>query len=119
MTFGEQTDCTATPWGDSDIDTATYYPPDQHRLARALRWWCVRRNRMSRCRPCKCRPCRIRPASRSNSKATALMVLDYVEDICATQPKCRAQMLPAITPFMERVRKAGLSSWHTAPEHRT
>src|SRR5215217_4649775 len=39
---------------------------------------------------------------------TALVVLDYVEDICATQPKCRSQMLPAMTPFMERVRKAGL-----------
>jgi hypothetical protein len=36
------------------------------------------------------------------------MVLDYVEDICANQPKCKAQMLPAMTPFMERVRKAGL-----------
>ena len=43
-----------------------------------------------------------------NSKTTALMVLDYVEDICATQPKCKSQMLPAMTPFMERVRKAGL-----------
>ena len=43
-----------------------------------------------------------------NSKTTALMVLDYVEDICATQPNCRSQMLPAMTPFMERVRKAGL-----------
>ena len=43
-----------------------------------------------------------------NSKTTALMVLDYVEDICATQPKCKSQMLPAMTPFMERIRKAGL-----------
>src|SRR5882762_1113925 len=43
-----------------------------------------------------------------DSKTTALMVLDYVEDICATQPKCKSQMLPAMTPFMERVRKAGL-----------
>jgi nicotinamidase-related amidase len=43
-----------------------------------------------------------------NSKTTALMVLDYVEDICATQPKCKSQMLPAMTPFMERARKAGL-----------
>jgi nicotinamidase-related amidase len=41
-------------------------------------------------------------------KTTALMVLDYVEDICHTQPKCRSQMLPAMIPFMERVRKAGL-----------
>ena len=41
-------------------------------------------------------------------KTTALMVLDYVEDICNTQPSCKSQMLPAMTPFMERVRKAGL-----------
>ena len=41
-------------------------------------------------------------------KTTALIVLDYVEDICATQPKCKSQMLPAMIPFMERVRKAGL-----------
>src|SRR6476660_7444159 len=44
-----------------------------------------------------------------NSKTTALMMLDYVEDICATQPKCKSQMLPAMTPFMERVRKAGIT----------
>ncbi|CAN0413917.1 unnamed protein product [Phaeothamnion confervicola] len=43
-----------------------------------------------------------------NPKTTALMVLDYVEDICAAQPKCRSQMLPAMVPFLERVRKAGL-----------
>jgi isochorismate hydrolase len=43
-----------------------------------------------------------------NPSNTALLVLDYVEDICATQPKCKSQMLPAMTPFMERVRKAGL-----------
>jgi nicotinamidase-related amidase len=41
-------------------------------------------------------------------KTTALMVLDYVEDICNSQPSCKGQMLPAMTPFMERVRKAGL-----------
>src|SRR5215510_5737592 len=44
-----------------------------------------------------------------NSKTTALMVLDYVEEICATQPKCKSQMLPAMTPFMAQVRKAGLT----------
>jgi nicotinamidase-related amidase len=43
-----------------------------------------------------------------DSKTTALMVLDYVEDICATQPKCKSQMLPAMIPFMERIRKVGL-----------
>jgi nicotinamidase-related amidase len=41
-------------------------------------------------------------------KTTALMVLDYVEDICHSQPKCKGQMLPAMIPFMERARKAGL-----------
>src|SRR3989440_11034630 len=42
-------------------------------------------------------------------KTTALIVLDYVEDICNTQVNCRTKMLPAVTPFMERVRKAGLT----------
>jgi nicotinamidase-related amidase len=41
-------------------------------------------------------------------KTTALMVLDYVEDICIKQPTCTGQMLPAMTAFLERVRKAGL-----------
>ena len=44
-----------------------------------------------------------------NAKTTALLVLDYVEEICATQPKCKGQMLPAMTPFMGQVRKAGLT----------
>ncbi len=43
-----------------------------------------------------------------NPATTALLVLDYVEPICDRQPKCKNQMLPAMTPFMERVRKAGL-----------
>jgi len=43
-----------------------------------------------------------------NPKTTALLVLDYVEEICATQPKCKSQMLPAMIPFLERIRKAGL-----------
>ena len=42
-------------------------------------------------------------------KTTALIVLDYVEDICNSQPSCKGKMLPAMTPFMERVRKAGLT----------
>ena len=41
-------------------------------------------------------------------KTTALIMLDYVEDICAIQPSCKNQMLPAMVPFMERIRKAGL-----------
>jgi nicotinamidase-related amidase len=43
-----------------------------------------------------------------NPATTALLVLDYVEPICNSQPKCKSQMLPAMTPFMERARKAGL-----------
>jgi nicotinamidase-related amidase len=42
-------------------------------------------------------------------KTTALMVLDYVEPICNAQSSCKDKMLPAMTPFMERVRKAGLT----------
>jgi nicotinamidase-related amidase len=44
-----------------------------------------------------------------NPAITALLVLDYVEDICNSQPKCKSQMLPAMTPFMARVRKAGMT----------
>ena len=43
-----------------------------------------------------------------NPRTTALMVLDYVEPICNSQPRCKGQMLPVMAPFMERVRKAGL-----------
>src|SRR2546426_12159066 len=43
-----------------------------------------------------------------NPKTTALLALDYVERICNSQPKCKSQMLPAMTPFMVQVRKAGL-----------
>ena len=42
-------------------------------------------------------------------KTSALVVLDYVEDICNPQTNCKNKMLPAMTPFMERVRKAGLA----------
>lgn len=41
-------------------------------------------------------------------KTTALIMLDYVEDICSVQPSCNGRMLPAMIPFLERVRKAGL-----------
>jgi nicotinamidase-related amidase len=43
-----------------------------------------------------------------NPATTALLVLDYVEPICNSQPKCKGQMLPAMTPFMARARKAGV-----------
>ena len=42
-------------------------------------------------------------------KTTALVVLDYVEDICNSQPSCKGKVLPAVTPFMERARKAGVT----------
>jgi isochorismate hydrolase len=55
-------------------------------------------------------PARPEPARVTlDPKTTALMVLDYVEDICNNQASCKTQMLPAMTPFMERVRKAGLT----------
>jgi len=39
---------------------------------------------------------------------TALVLLDYVDSICNSQPKCKGEMLPAATPFMARARKAGV-----------
>ena len=47
-----------------------------------------------------------------NPKTTALLVFDYVQPICNSQPKCKGEMLPAMTAFMTRVRKAGLASRH-------
>src|SRR5262249_24281634 len=44
-----------------------------------------------------------------NPRTTALLVLDYVTEICANQPKCKSQMLPAMTPSMARVRQAGMT----------
>jgi nicotinamidase-related amidase len=43
-----------------------------------------------------------------NPRTTALIVLDYVEDICNSQPSCKTKMLPAMTPFMAKVRQAGM-----------
>ena len=43
-----------------------------------------------------------------NPATTALLLLDYVEPICNSQPKCKGEMLPAMTRFMARVRKAGM-----------
>src|SRR5579871_1821473 len=42
-------------------------------------------------------------------KTTAVMVLDYVEDICNAQVKCKNGMLPAVTPFLARARMAGVT----------
>jgi nicotinamidase-related amidase len=43
-----------------------------------------------------------------NPATTALLVLDYVEPICNSQPKCKDGMLSAVTPFMARARNAGV-----------
>jgi hypothetical protein len=43
-----------------------------------------------------------------NPATTTLLVLDYVDAICNSQPKCKGEMLPAVTPFMVRARKAGV-----------
>jgi len=43
-----------------------------------------------------------------NPATTALLVLDYVEPICNSQPKCKDGMLSAVTPFIARARKAGV-----------
>jgi nicotinamidase-related amidase len=43
-----------------------------------------------------------------NPATTALLVLDYVEPICNSQPKCKDEMLPAVTPFLARARQAGV-----------
>jgi len=43
-----------------------------------------------------------------NPKTTALLVFDYVEPICNSKSKCGRELLPALTAFMARSRKAGL-----------
>jgi Isochorismatase family len=39
---------------------------------------------------------------------TGLLVLDFVDPICKSQPKCIGEMLPAATSLMGRARKAGV-----------
>jgi len=48
-------------------------------------------------------------AVKLDPKTTAVMVLDYVQDICNNQPKCKTGMLPAVTPFMAKARQAGVT----------
>jgi nicotinamidase-related amidase len=47
-------------------------------------------------------PVALKPAT------TGLLVLDYVDPICKSQPKCLGQMLPALAALMERARKVGV-----------
>jgi nicotinamidase-related amidase len=42
-----------------------------------------------------------------NPKTTALLVFDYVEPTCNAEPRCNV-LVPALTSFMARARKAGL-----------
>ena len=51
-------------------------------------------------------------------KTTALMVLDFVEDICAAQPKCKSQCCRPWFRFLSGSARPA-SSWHMAHEHRT
>jgi nicotinamidase-related amidase len=43
-----------------------------------------------------------------NPKTTALVLFDFIDTFCASQPKCKGGMLSAMTPFMVRARKAGV-----------
>jgi hypothetical protein len=42
-------------------------------------------------------------------KTTALLLLDYVEQVCNPEPRCTSRIVPPIGPFMAQVRKAGLT----------
>jgi hypothetical protein len=39
---------------------------------------------------------------------TALLILDVVDPICTSQPRCTGSMVPVITAFLERARRAGM-----------
>jgi nicotinamidase-related amidase len=43
-----------------------------------------------------------------NPKTTALVLFDFIDTFCASQPKCKGGMLSAMTPFLARARKAGV-----------
>jgi isochorismate hydrolase len=40
---------------------------------------------------------------------TALLVFDVIEHICAREPKCREQLVPAVASLLERARQAGVT----------
>jgi Isochorismatase family len=40
---------------------------------------------------------------------TALLVFDVIEHICARQPKCREQLVPAVALLLERARQADVA----------
>jgi nicotinamidase-related amidase len=43
-----------------------------------------------------------------NPRTTALLVLDYVDPICSSQPRCSDSMLPALTAFLAKARDVGM-----------
>ena len=43
-----------------------------------------------------------------NPKTTALLLFDFIDTFCASEPKCKGEMMAAETPFMVRARKAGV-----------
>jgi nicotinamidase-related amidase len=40
---------------------------------------------------------------------TALLIFDVIDHICARQPICKAQMVPAISSLLAQARKAGVT----------
>src|SRR5271156_348959 len=44
-----------------------------------------------------------------NPATTALLIFDVVDPICTRQPKCKEQMVPAISSLLARSRKAGVT----------
>ena len=44
-----------------------------------------------------------------DATTTALLVFDVIEHICAREPKCREQLVPAVASLLERARQAGVA----------
>jgi Isochorismatase family len=44
-----------------------------------------------------------------DSATTALLVFDIIEHICAREPKCREQLVPAVASLLERARQASVA----------
>ena len=42
------------------------------------------------------------------AKSTALLLFDFVDPTCKSQPRCAKEMLPAMQALLERARKAGM-----------
>ena len=50
---------------------------------------------------------------------TGLLLLDYVDPICKSQPQCINQMMPAFVTLMDRARKAGIAAVAYGTRERT